>query len=87
MGLPAVEYKKKIRNAAVFLTFRIFGLKNVEVVLGIHNRFVINTINKIVDKIYSASNKILCSSNGFVENISARGVPREKAGVLAAVLQ
>lgn len=77
VGLPAVEYKKKF-GTPLFFNVQDLWPENVEVVLGIHNRFVINTINKIVDKIYSASNKILCSSNGFVENISARDVPREK---------
>jgi len=50
----------------------------VEIVLGIHNKLIIGAINKIVDKIYSASDKILCSSNSFVDNIAKRGVPKDK---------
>ena len=46
--------------------------------LGIKNKAVIGVINKIVDKIYNASDKILCSSKGFVQNLIARGVPEEK---------
>ena len=77
VGLPAVEYKEKF-GTPVFFNVQDLWPENVEVVLGIHNKLVINLINKIVDKIYSASDKILCSSNGFVENIKARGVPAEK---------
>lgn len=77
VGLPAVEYKKKF-GSPIFFNVQDLWPENVEVVLGIHSKLVINFINKIVDKIYLASDKILCSSNGFVENIKARGVPEEK---------
>lgn len=77
VGLPAVEYKKKF-GTPIYFNVQDLWPENVEVVLGIHNRFIIGKINKIVDAIYSASDKILCSSNGFVENIKARGVPAEK---------
>lgn len=77
VGLPAVEYKKKF-GSPIFFNVQDLWPENVEVVLGIHNKLVINLINKIVNKIYSASDKILCSSNGFVKNIKARGVPVEK---------
>lgn len=77
VGLPAVEYKKKF-GTPIYFNVQDLWPENVEVVLGIHNKFVIGKINKIVDTIYSASDKILCSSYGFVENIKARGVPAEK---------
>jgi len=77
VGLPAVAYKKKF-GTPIYFNVQDLWPENVEIVLGIHNKLVIGTINKIVDKIYSASNKILCSSNSFVENIAERGVPREK---------
>lgn len=77
VGLPAVEYKKKF-GTPIFFNVQDLWPENVEVVLGIHNKLIIGQINKIVDKIYSASDKILCSSNGFVENIKLRGVPTEK---------
>ena len=77
VGLPAVEYKKKF-GTPIYFNVQDLWPENVEVVLGIHNKFVIGKINKIVDTIYSASDKILCSSKGFVENIKARGVPAEK---------
>lgn len=77
VGLPAITYKKKF-GTPIFFNVQDLWPENVEVVLGIKNELVIGVINKIVDKIYSASDKILCSSNGFVENLAERGVPREK---------
>ncbi len=77
VGLPAVAYKKKF-GTPIFFNVQDLWPENVEVVLGVHNRLVIGTINRIVDKIYKASDKILCSSNSFVENIANRGVEREK---------
>lgn len=77
VGLPAVKYKKKF-GTPIYFNVQDLWPENVEVVLGIHNKFVIDKINKIVDTIYSASDKILCSSNGFVEKIKSRGVPAKK---------
>ncbi len=77
VGLPAVFYKEKF-GTPIFFNVQDLWPENVEIILGIHNRLIINVINKIVDKIYSASDKILCSSASFVENIAQRGVSREK---------
>lgn len=77
VGLPAIRYKKKF-GTPVFFNVQDLWPENVEEVLGIKNKIVIGVINHIVDKIYRESDKILCSSKGFVENIANRGVPREK---------
>lgn len=77
VGLPAVYYKEKF-GTPIFFNVQDLWPENVEVVLGIRNKLVIGTINKIVDKIYKASDKILCSSNSFVKNIAARGVDEKK---------
>ena len=77
VGLPAIAYKEKF-DSPIFFNVQDLWPENVEIVLGIHNKLIIGTINKIVDKIYSASDKILCSSNSFVENISERGVSKDK---------
>lgn len=77
VGLPAVYYKEKF-GTPVYFNVQDLWPENVEIVLGIHNKLVIGVINKIVDKIYSESNKILCSSNSFVEYIAKRGVSRDK---------
>lgn len=77
VGLPALTYKKKF-GTPVYFNVQDLWPENVEEILGIHNKIVIGVINKIVDKIYRESDKILCSSNGFVENIANRGVSRDK---------
>ena len=77
VGLPAVAYKKKT-GAPVLFNVQDLWPESVEVVLGVKNRLVIGTINRIVDKIYAASDRILCTSRGAVENIAARGVERKK---------
>lgn len=77
VGLPAVAYKKKF-GSPIYFNVQDLWPENVEIVLGIHNKLIISAIKKIVDKIYSASDKILCSSNSFVENIANRGVSRDK---------
>lgn len=77
VGLPAVKYKEKF-GTPVFFNVQDLWPENVEIVLGITNKLVIGIINKIVDKIYSGSNKILCSSKSFVASISKRGVSEEK---------
>lgn len=77
VGLPAVAYKEKF-GTPIFFNVQDLWPENVEIVLGIHNKLIISAINKIVDKIYFASDKILCSSSSFVENIAERGVSRDK---------
>lgn len=77
VGLPAIKYKKKF-GTPVFFNVQDLWPENVIEVLGIRNKLIINVINKIVDYIYKYSDKILCASNGFVENIANRGVSRDK---------
>lgn len=77
VGLPALAYKEKF-GTPIYFNVQDLWPENVEIVLGIHNKLVIGAINKIVDKIYSASDIILCSSNSFVENIAGRGVTKDK---------
>lgn len=77
VGLPAVKYKKKF-GTPIFFNVQDLWPENVEIVLGIHNKVVIGIINRIVDKIYNASDKILCASRGFIRNIKARGVDPDK---------
>ena len=77
VGLPAVSYKKKF-GVPMFFNLQDLWPENVEEVLGIRFAPLTWLINRIVDRIYSASNKILCTSNGFVENLRQRGVPEEK---------
>lgn len=77
VGLPAITYKEKF---AVPMIFNLQDLwpENVEEVLGIRIKLLSWVINKIVDRIYAASDRILCSSRSFVENLQKRGVSEEK---------
>lgn len=77
VGLPAVAYKKKF-GVPMFFNLQDLWPENVEEVLGIRFRPLTFLINRIVDKIYAASDKILCASNGFVANLAQRGVEESK---------
>ncbi len=77
VGLPAIKYKKKF-NTPVFFNVQDLWPDNVIEVLGVKNKLVIAYINKIVDKIYRGSDTILCSSKGFLTNINARGIDKDK---------
>lgn len=77
VGLPAVAYKKKF-GVPMFFNLQDLWPENVEEVLGIRFPPLTWLINRIVDRIYSASSKILCASNGFAENLRRRGVPEER---------
>ena len=77
VGLPAVTYKKKF-GTPMFFNLQDLWPENVEEVLGIRFAPLTWLINRIVDRIYGASNKILCASNGFADNLRRRGVEEEK---------
>ena len=77
VGLPAVAYKKKF-GAPVFFNLQDLWPENVHEVLGIRFPPLTWVINRVVGKIYRGSDKILCASNSFVENLKGKGVPEEK---------
>ena len=77
VGLPAVTYKEKF-GVPMFFNLQDLWPENVEEVLGIRFPPLSWYINKIVDRIYAGSDKILCTSRGFVKNLTQRGVPEEK---------
>lgn len=77
VGLPAVKYKEKF-GVPMYFNLQDLWPENVEEVLGIKFWPVSFAINRVVDRIYTACDKILCASNGFVENLRQRGVSSEK---------
>ena len=77
VGLPAAAYKKKF-GTPVFFNLQDLWPENVHEVLGIRFPPLTWVINRVVDKIYRASDKILCASRGFVENLKNKDVPAEK---------
>ncbi len=77
VGLPAVAYHKKF-GTKVFFNLQDLWPENVHEVLGIRFPPLTWVINRVVDTIYAHSHRILCASNGFVENLKNRGVPEHK---------
>lgn len=76
-ALPGVWYAKK-RNIPCYLYVTDLWPENVEVIAGISNKKIINTIGSMVDYIYKRCDRIFTSSKSFVEAINDRGVPWEK---------
>ena len=77
VGMPAVSYKKKF-GVPMFFNLQDLWPENVEEVLGIRFAPLTWLINRIVDRIYAGSDKILCASNGFADNLRRRGVSEGK---------
>jgi len=76
-ALPGVWYANK-KNIPCYLYVQDLWPENVEIVTGISNKLVINSIGKMVDYIYSGCNKIFTTSDSFVNSIIERGVPENK---------
>lgn len=77
VGLPAVAYKKRF-GTPIYYNLLDLWPDSAEIVLGIRCRPVISVLNRIVRRIYAASDRILCSSESVVQTLTARGVPAEK---------
>lgn len=72
-----VWYKRKV-NVPLYLYAQDLWPENVEVITGIHNKLIINPIQKMVDKIYNACDQIFVTSPSFVESVCERGISRNK---------
>lgn len=73
-ALIGVWYKKRYHVPA-YLYVQDLWPENVETVTGIHNKVIIGSINKMVDKIYRETDQIFTTSPSFVETIVNRLVP------------
>ncbi|MCY1689897.1 glycosyltransferase family 4 protein [Exiguobacterium sp. SL14] len=76
-ALPGVWFSKK-RKIPCFLYVQDLWPENIEIVTGIRNRKILNSIGKMVDYIYKRTTKIFTTSNSFMTAISQRGVSIEK---------
>lgn len=76
-ALPGVWYAKK-RNLPCYLYVQDLWPENVEIITGIKNKYIINSIGKMVDYIYSSCSKIFATSPSFVKAICSRGVAEDK---------
>lgn len=72
-ALPGIWYAKK-RKIPCYLYVTDLWPESVEFATGIKSRFIINSIQNMVDKIYKKSTKILTSSRGFIKPIQDRGI-------------
>src|SRR5690625_5124930 len=76
-ALPGVWYAKK-RKIPCYLYVQDLWPENVEIVAGITNKYIIKSIEKMVDYIYRYSDKIFTTSPSFVEAIISRDVEESK---------
>ena len=75
--LTGISFAKKLR-VPHFLYVQDLWPENVISVTGIKNEFIINPINRMVDKIYKNTDEIFATSPSFVEAICNREVPVDK---------
>lgn len=76
-ALPGVWLSKR-RKIPCYIYVQDLWPENVEIITGIKNKTIINTIGKMVDYIYKNSTGIFTTSRSFVEAIISRGVEKEK---------
>ncbi|MER2173159.1 MAG: glycosyltransferase family 4 protein [Carnobacterium sp.] len=76
-ALPGVWYAKKY-HLPCFLYVQDLWPENVEIITGIKNKKIIDSIGKMVDYIYKNSTKIFTTSQSFKKSIQNRHVPIEK---------
>lgn len=76
-ALPGVWFAKK-RKIPCYLYVTDLWPENVEILAGIKNKHIINSIGWMVDYIYKRCNKIFTSSSSFIKAINNRGVELEK---------
>lgn len=79
-ALIGVWYGKRY-HVPSYLYVQDLWPENVEIITGIHNKVMIEPINKMVDKIYRESDKIFTTSPSFVEAIVNRKVPVDRKKV------
>lgn len=77
LALPAVTYKKKF-GTPVYYYLQDLWPESVHEVMGIRFPPLTYAINRIVNCIYKHSDVILCTSNGYIQNLKGKGVPAHK---------
>lgn len=76
-ALPGIWYAKR-KKIDVSMYVMDLWPESIELATGMKNKTVLNLIGKVVDYIYKKCNKILTSSESFIETICKRGHDREK---------
>lgn len=75
--LTGISFAKRL-HIPHFLYVQDLWPENVITVTGITNKFIINPINRMVDKIYRNTDEIFATSPSFVEAICNRKVPIDR---------
>ncbi len=68
----------KRRKVPFYLYVTDLWPDNVEIITGIHNKFIISALNSMVNYIYKKCTKIFTSSKSFIAKMTERGVPSQK---------
>lgn len=76
-ALVGVWFAKR-RKVPFYLYVTDLWPDNVEIITGIHNKFLISSLNSMVNYIYRKSTKIFTSSKSFISKMTERGVPSQK---------
>lgn len=76
-ALVSVWYAKKKKIPHILYVTDLWP-ENVEIITGIHNKLFLGSIQLMVDYIYRNSNKILTSSNSFINAIAKRKISLDK---------
>lgn len=76
-ALIGVWYRKRY-HVPHYLYVTDLWPENVESVTGIHNKLIINPIQRMVDHIYNNADRIFTCSKSFIPKIKARGVSEGK---------
>lgn len=72
------KWFSKKRKIPCYLYVQDLWPENLEVVGGIHNKFILNHYRKMTDKIYKNCTKIFTTSPSFVEMIQKRVTDKDK---------
>ncbi|MDT2764692.1 glycosyltransferase family 4 protein [Enterococcus asini] len=76
-AIPAVQFAKKKKIPCYIYVMDLWP-ENFEVITGIHNHFVVSSLNKMVDYIYENCSKIFTASESFKQNIQQRNISPDK---------
>lgn len=77
VGLPGIVAKFKF-NAPLSFYIQDIWPESLSDAGGIKSKFILNIVDKMMNYFYKQSNKILVQSEGFIDFLIDKGVPRSK---------
>ncbi len=76
-ALPGVWYSKK-KGIPCYIYVQDLWPENVEVILGVKNKFIIRSITRMVNYIYKNCENVFVTSNSFRNNLISKGLSVNK---------